>query len=145
MTSGYFSRWLGQEFHSLRHHPCRAMPRLDPEIKKPCIAARLSNTGSPTWTRTRDLRINSTGHSQFSAPIVEEILSSFSVCLFSPPSNRTYAEPESWHCSCVTHQRHLNHRVVKISTELLPSSGSVSVVVGGRRGCNSDETEKLRN
>jgi hypothetical protein len=27
--------------------------------KKPHIAVRLSNFGSPTWTRTRDLRINS--------------------------------------------------------------------------------------
>jgi hypothetical protein len=29
------------------------------ELKKPRIAARLFEFGSPTWARTRDLRINS--------------------------------------------------------------------------------------
>jgi len=29
------------------------------EVKEPRIAARLMNLGSPTWARTRDLRINS--------------------------------------------------------------------------------------
>ncbi len=29
------------------------------QMKKPRIAARLYLSGSPTWTRTRDLRINS--------------------------------------------------------------------------------------
>ena len=40
-------------------NPSRPMLSPSRKIKKPCIAARLSNTGSPTWTRTRDLRINS--------------------------------------------------------------------------------------
>ena len=37
----------------------RSKPRIAEQNKKPHIAVRLVNTGSPTWTRTRDLRINS--------------------------------------------------------------------------------------
>jgi hypothetical protein len=41
-------------------------------IKKTCIAASLYLSGSPTWTRTRDLRINSPSLYQLSYQGIDE-------------------------------------------------------------------------
>ena len=49
----------------------------------------LAMFGSPTWARTRDLRINSTGHSQIYGSKVEEP----EVIFFGVPDRVRAAEP----------------------------------------------------
>jgi hypothetical protein len=58
-------------------------------MKKPRIAARLFESGSPTWTRTRDLRINSTSHPENYGSKVEDS----EVIFFWVPSRVVAAEP----------------------------------------------------
>ena len=43
------------------------------KYKKACIAAGLAVSGSPTWTRTRDLRINSPSLYRLSYQGIEEV------------------------------------------------------------------------
>ena len=52
----------------------------------------LTMFGSPTWARTRDLRINSTGHSRRYARQSQRFLSDFFQVAVMLWADRTYAE-----------------------------------------------------